>query len=151
MSAEIKTLHVPFRKWLNEQVGVAYTYHRTDRATGATVGDADFSLYAGGRVLFIEMKDKATKVSAGQKRRHAELAAVGCVVHIVREIGVAIELATEWRRQIGTNYTTPSRTAGVTGGELVIFGRSVFEDRGGQLHKIREVTEADHFVLRKVG
>ena len=100
MSAEIATLHVPFREFLRRGK-YAYTYHRPDRPTGATLGDADFILYCANRVLMIEFKDKETKVSKVQVQRHAELAATGTIVHILRELPAAITLVTEWRSMIG--------------------------------------------------
>lgn len=103
MSAEIQILHVPFRRELDKLRGIiAYTYHRPDAPTGGTLGDADFVIYgAGSRVLMIEFKDKETKISPTQKDRHAELAAVGIKVHIVREISIAMELLSSWRSTLG--------------------------------------------------
>jgi len=104
--SEVKTLHIPFAKWLRE-AGVAFTYHRPDRATGATIGDPDFVLYRSGRVLMIEFKGPKTRISAGQLKRHAELAANGCPVHVIREIGIALGLVIAWKRQCGIPATPP--------------------------------------------
>lgn len=103
MSAEIKTLHVPFREWLDTtQAGrIAYAYHRPDKPTGGTKGDADFILYAQNRCLHLEMKDKDTAISTNQRQRHNELAKVGITVHVVRDLRVAVEMATAWRDTIG--------------------------------------------------
>lgn len=102
MSAEVETLHVPFRRFLYGLKGIAYTYHRPDKPTGGTIGDADFILYgAGSRCLHIEFKDKDTPISAGQKKRHAELAAIGIHVHIIRDLSTAEMLVIEWQRQLG--------------------------------------------------
>lgn len=123
MSAEIETLHKPFRAWL-DKYGVCYTYHRPDKLTGATLGDADFICYNSNRVLMLEFKDKETRVSNVQKKRHAELLRAGCVVHICRTLSKAMVLTTEW---LGTFSQLPSAVtplpadknpvAGVVGGK----------------------------------
>lgn len=103
MSAEIETLHRPYRDWL-VKYGVCFTYHRPDRPTGATLGDADFILYNSNRVLHVEFKDKLTRVSAVQKARHAELLRAGCVVHICRSLDHALRITQEW---LGTIFAGP--------------------------------------------
>ncbi len=102
----------------------------------------------GNRCLHLEFKGEKGKLRPAQVRRIAELERAGNTVHVIRDLGAAIELAIEWRRQIGTTYTPPPAAPGP---ELVIFGRSVFEDRGGQLHRVREAREDDFLTLRKVG
>ena len=121
MSAEIATLHVPFREFL-EREKFAHTYHRPDRATGATPGDADFILYCANRVLMIEFKDKETKVSAAQVKRHAELAETGTTVHILRELPAAMALATEWRSMIGVVVPPPVAAARPAADEKIFAG-----------------------------
>lgn len=95
MSSEIDTLHIPFKQWL-EDAGICYTYHRPDRPTGATLGDADFMIHRNGRCLMVEFKDKNTAVSESQIDRHAELLRHGCEVFIVRELERARVLVVQW-------------------------------------------------------
>lgn len=143
MSAEIKTLHVPFREWLDtEQKGrIAYTYHRPDQPTGGTKGDADFVLYAGNHCLHIEMKDKDTAVSANQVQRHNELKTVGITVHIVRDLAIAIRLATEWRSMIGNVVVKSVNQVEM---DLCQWGRGVFR-RGpsGAIQHVRPMGPGD--------
>lgn len=95
--SEVTTIHVPFRDWLSKQPGIAHTYHRPDKATGATLGDADFVIYKGPcYCLHLEAKDKNTSISKTQKKRHAELAAIGIRVRIFRDVATGIELVNAW-------------------------------------------------------
>lgn len=107
MSAEIETLHLPFKKFL-ETSRIPYTYHRPDMPTGATRGDADFILYRGSLALHIEFKDKETRISTDQKKRHAELAAAGVKVHILRSLQIAIETVYHWLSDVRTEAPTIS-------------------------------------------
>ena len=146
MSAEIETLHKPFIAWLAKLKGqVAYTYHRPDKPTGATLGDADFVLYCpSSRVLMIEFKDKETKVSASQKKRHAELLQCGIVVHICRDLDSAIRLVLAWRGLSADEK--PSRSEVLTH-NLRVRGNGVFEYRDGALHHVRVATNDDKLRL----
>src|SRR5258708_3172881 len=54
--------------------------------------------------LHIEFKDKLTKISASQVKRHAELAEVGTHVHICRKIESATTLVEDW---IAQNHVNP--------------------------------------------
>lgn len=147
MSAEIETLHKPFRAWLEKLTGqVAYTHHRADRATGATLGDADFVLYSTGRCLHIEFKDKETHISAAQKKRHAELARCGTCVHIIRDLQAAINLTLEWRSQVGTVAPVEAKPTH----DLRVRGNAVFEYRDGQLYHVRVATENDKIMLKSL-
>lgn len=142
MSAEIETLHVPFRAAM-KTLGIPFTYHRPDRATGATPGDADFVLYWRGACLHIEFKDKETKVSKVQKDRHAELARAGVTVHILRELPAAIELARAWRDTVG-ELPPPEPLAIFEEPELRRIGHSIRrpDGNGGWTH-VRLATERD--------
>ncbi len=94
--SEVSTLHDPFRQWL-KRAGICYTYSRADRAPGAVIpGDADFMIHRNGRCLHIEMKLEKGVLSAAQKKRHAELFAAGCQVHVIRDLKKATELVVEW-------------------------------------------------------
>lgn len=138
MSAEIDTLHRPFIRFLATTSGLAYTYHRPDQATGTTLGDADFAIYAQGRVLFIEFKDKETKVSKVQKERHADLLAIGCRVHVIRDLQPAIDLVLEWTRMAPELPTSP-----VVPTALWRWGDGVFRHENGGYRQIRIATPAD--------
>lgn len=128
MSEEIQTLHVPFRKWLSAQPGIAFTYHRPDLATGGTLGDADYVCYKDGRCIHIEFKDKNTPISASQKTRHAELAAAGVKVHVIRSLDAAIELVNAW----ATGWTAEAQTSGRP---VTVFGQR-YREVNGQLFKV---------------
>lgn len=149
MSSEIQTLHRPFLAWLEKLRGqVAWTYHRPDRATGATLGDADFVLYCQpGRCLHIEMKAKDTRVSASQKKRHAELLQCGILVHICRDLDTAIRLVLAWRGMSAD--TKPSRSE-VPTHNLRVRGNGVFEYRDGALHHVRVATNDDKLRLTQL-
>lgn len=146
MSAEIETLHRPFIAWLAKLRGqVAYTYHRPDRATGATLGDADFVLYCyPGRCLHIEMKDTKTTVSASQKKRHAELLQCGIVVHVCRDLDTAIRLVLAWR---GLDIESKPDGSENPTKNLRVRGNSVFELRDGELYHVRVATNNDKLIL----
>jgi hypothetical protein len=151
MSAEIETLHRPFAAWLTKLRGqVAYTYHRSDKPTGATLGDADFVLYAASRCLHIEFKDKETRISPAQVKRHAELAAVGVTVHILRDLDAAIALALEWRRTLGMAGQLATGKPALPERNLRIFGNSVLEYRDGSLHHVRVATPEDKLRLTSI-
>jgi hypothetical protein len=69
---------------------------KTDAGAGRRAGGSFGSLQPGypdltclknGRVLLIEVKSPSGTLSEAQKRKHRELAAHGCHVHVVRSIG----------------------------------------------------------------
>lgn len=146
MSAEIETLHVPFRRDFLIPRGIVHTYHRPDQPTGGTIGDADFILYAMNHCLHIEFKDKLTAISAGQVKRHAELARVGIRVHICRALQPAIELTLAWLATLGEIAAIEPVGKGMTAAiepGLVRFGASVFRRTEGRLEHVRVATPAD--------
>lgn len=123
--SEVSTLHVPFGSFLRS-AGIPYTYHNPTRPTGATLGDADYLIHWQGRCLHIEFKDKDTKVSATQERRHAELMRAGCRVFICRTLNDAIELTKAWKSGMEIKADSPHRTRPViraigTHGDYVCF------------------------------
>ena len=93
--SEITDLHIPFRQWL-ETMPVVYRRSRPDMPTSEMPGEPDFTIFRGGFSLHIEFKTKDGKVSANQKKRHAQYAAVGATVHVTNDIQVAITLVTQW-------------------------------------------------------
>lgn len=141
MSAEIETLHRPFEKWLRAE-GIPFVRARSDRESTIAAGHPDFTLLAQGRVLLIEFKDKdGGKVSKEQEDRAEELEKAGCKVHILRDLGVAIELTQAWRSTLGSILISeaPKQTA-----NLVRFGAAIFErDPSGRLAHVRIATPAD--------
>jgi len=137
--SEVRTLHEPFRRWLTEQ-RIAFTYHRPDRATGATLGDPDFVLYQLGKCLMIEFKGVKTPISASQKKRHAELAAAGCTVHVIRDLGAAIALVDAWR---GMHAETTPAVAAVRNRSMIRIGNGVWRDEGNGYTLLRAVTPED--------
>lgn len=144
MSAEIETLHEPFIKWLKAE-GIPYIRARDDRESTIAKGHPDFTLLAQGRVLLIEFKDKETRTSADQEKRTAELEATGCKVHVVRNLTIAIELATAWRSTLGTFFV--ARKPAEEGTALVRFGAGIFRKLpGGRLEHVRLALPEDSSV-----
>ncbi len=138
MSAEIKTLHLPFRKWL-EGEGILYSYNRSDQPT-TIVGDADFLIHRNGRCLMVEFKDKETPVSKGQKERHAALALAGCRVFVMRRLSDAIELVRAWLDATAGDAVPILRSAEIKLRQSMGF---VFEQRNGRWESIRRATNSD--------
>lgn len=146
---EITDLHQPFIKWLKAE-RIPYLNPRSDRESTIAEGHPDFTLLMGNRSLFLEFKTEKGKLRPEQVKRIAELERAGNTVHVVRDVGVAIELAIEWRRQIGTTYTAPPPAA-EPGCELVIFGSQVMRLTGMTMDAVRLATDEDKLTLRKVG
>lgn len=98
---EIETLHRPFAQFLRGK-GIEFINARSDRESTIAPGWPDFTLIHPQRpVLLIEFKDKEGKVSSAQRECHASLAAAGFTVHVVRDLGIAIELVTQWLSTVG--------------------------------------------------
>lgn len=141
MSAEIETLHVPFLSFLDGlKPGVEYTYHRPDRPTGSTLGDPDVFIFSRNSVLFIELKDKETRISKSQTDRHAVIEAAGCHVHICRSLEHAQTLVTQWRDSIGQ---VPERTPVAQRKRLCRLGGFIYEDGPTGYVQLRKATADD--------
>lgn len=141
MPGEIDEIHVPFRKWLDQQPTLAYSYHRPDRATGATLGDADFIIYQGPcYCLHVEAKGKDTKISKSQKKRHAELKAKGITVYIVRDIESACLVVQLWRSTLAEAPVEARKDDG-----LRRFGQVIYklEPSGKAWRKLRNAEPGD--------
>jgi hypothetical protein len=138
MSAEIETLHKPFIRFLRD-IGQPYSYSRPDRATGNIEGEADFMLHKDGRCLHIEMKDKNTPISKAQQARHAELAAAGCTVHVIRDLEAAVRLVGAWQGHRSIDVEVKRADA-----KLRKFGRNIFrQDKDGEFRFVRLATPDD--------
>lgn len=140
MSAEIETLHRPFQQWLKSE-GIPYVCARSDRESTIAAGHPDFTLLSQGRALLIEFKDKEGRLSKDQEDRIAELERAGCKVHVVRNLAIAIELATAWRSTLGT-ILIPEKKAEPEG-NLVRFGGAIFRHENGRMAHVRPATPAD--------
>ncbi len=133
MSAEIETLHKPFRKWLDGQSDFAYTYHRPDKPTGSTLGDADFIIYgSSSRCLHLEFKDKETRVTAIQTARHERLKSIGQLVFVLRDLTSAIEIIEAWREgRVSNAQSKPGAR------RIIVHGRTWQECRDG-FHPVKQ-------------
>lgn len=99
MSAEIKTLHQPFAKWLRQEK-IPYISARSDRQSTISLGAHDFTVFLpGNRVLAIEFKDKGI-LSADQLRWIEKMKEAGCTVYVIRKIEDAVALVQEWRASL---------------------------------------------------
>lgn len=154
MSAEIETLHVPFKKFLKGE-RIPYVNPRSDCESTIEEGHPDFTLFLGNHTFLIEFKTDKGTLTAAQIRRKAELERAGNTVHVVRDIGVACELTLEWRRQLGAVLAAAAAQApqpsAAERGELVLFGAKVMRLEGAVMNEVRFATEQDKLTLRKVG
>jgi len=102
MSAEIETIQRPLAQWLREQK-IPFINPRSDKESGLPVGWPDFSIFfrpgtdANVQVLFIETKDKDTRITKDQEKCHADLRAAGHVVIIARSLASAVEAIQQWQ------------------------------------------------------
>lgn len=107
MSAEVKTLHMPFIKFLRSQ-GLPYIRARSDRQSTIAKGAHDFTVIFGhAPALCIEFKDKGS-LTKDQKDWIDSCARAGVKVHVVRELSVAVELVNHFRQQREDHLPVPS-------------------------------------------
>lgn len=125
-------IHRAFEVWLRAQTGLAYTTSRMDRASTIRRGDPDFFIFTGGRVLMIEIKTEKGRIARAQTERHAQLAACGCHVYVVRSIESAIELVTAWKETVPAYVRPPNPQ------EIHRFGGKEFIERDGRLIRVGE-------------
>ncbi len=103
MSAEIETIQKPLALWLAKQ-GIPFINPRSDKESGLPVGWPDFTIFFGSAdnpqpvmPLFIECKDKETRITQGQELCHAYLRAAGHTVVIARSLASALEAIQTWQ------------------------------------------------------
>lgn len=140
-NSEIETLHQPFQKWL-ATAGLVYDYSNPYRRTGAAFrGGADFTIHRNGRALMIEFKDKNTEVSSDQIKRHAELLAQGCQVHVIRDLQAAVTLTVQWLSAMDLPIAPVVERAK---GDLCTLNSNVFRRDGrGGWSRLRAATNED--------
>ena len=136
MSAEIKTLHVPFEKFLRGEK-IPFIRARSDRESTICSGHPDFSICLGGRLLLLEFKDKGGTLSPDQKRRIAELEGAGCRVYVLRELARAIELVQTWKASIGEFQANYARARPEV---LRRVGAAFYRETPSGLQKVRNAT-----------
>lgn len=78
-----------FASWLGLR-GIYFIQARSDKRSTIRVGHPDFTIFARGRVLFVEMKSPTGRLSEEQQRCIAELTAEGFPVVIARNALEAI-------------------------------------------------------------
>lgn len=143
--SEILDIHKPFIDWLRA-TRVPFINARPDRESTIAEGHPDFTLLARNHCLMIEMKTEKGRLRPEQARRIAELEAAGNIVHVVRDVGVAIELAAAW---MGMLPREPSRVIEARDGEqLYQFGDGVWRTTPRGNVWVRVKTPADFALPR---
>lgn len=99
--SEVRTLHEPFKAWLNKRQ-VPYVYHRPDQRSGIRKGWPDFTVLWMSHVCCIEFKTAKGKISPDQEACHKHIRRSGNRVVVARSVEEAIEacrniLCTDWR------------------------------------------------------
>lgn len=149
MSAEIETLHEPFASYLLRE-GIPYVRARSDVKSTIQEGHPDFTLLHSNHCLLIEFKDKESgRLSTKQEERIAALEGAGCMVHVVRELAHAIELAKAWRSMLGV--PAPAKPPPSPEDKLLRFGNGIFRMDGGRLRHVRTALPADHAIPLAAG
>ena len=88
-------LHKEFSAWLNEQ-GIPFIHSRTDKRTTTALGDPDYFILYGGRVLGIEIKVGKNMLSKAQALRIMDLRTAGVHVVILRSLEACREEVYNW-------------------------------------------------------
>jgi len=83
-------MHNQFEAWCRLN-NLPFIHSRTDRKSTIQAGHPDFTVFAGGRVAFIEFKTEAGKLSQEQVNRIAILMDAGCPCYVPTDLGSAIE------------------------------------------------------------
>ncbi len=100
MSAEIEIIQRPLAAWLKKQ-GILFINPRSDQESGLPTGWPDFTIFFGTeknpQPLFIECKDKDTRITQAQELCHAYLTAAGHTVVIARSLASALEAIQTWQ------------------------------------------------------
>lgn len=98
MSAEIETIQRPLAQWLTKQ-GIPFINPRSDKESTIPKGWPDFSIYFRPPIqpLFIECKDKDTRITKDQELCHTYLRAAGHTVVIARSLASALEAIQTWQ------------------------------------------------------
>ncbi len=98
MSAEVETIQRPLAQWLRKQ-GIPFINPRSDRESTIAEGWPDFTILFRPPipVLFIETKDKETRITPVQDECHAQLRHAGHTVVIARSLASALEAIQTWQ------------------------------------------------------
>ena len=124
--------HRAFEKFLRSR-GMVFVTSRMDKASTIACGDPDYLIVANSRCLCLELKTEKGRLSPAQLARHAEYAANGTKVHVLRDLQSAIELVTHWHATLPPGYD-PHKPRPV----LRTFGNVTYEERDGILHRIKK-------------
>lgn len=98
-----------FDRWLRNE-GLLFRRDRMDKATTCMRGWPDVEILAGGKSLFIELKTDKGRLSRDQVNAHARFAKAGYTVFVMRDIGGAIDLVTQWLSTLGEIPSKPIQT-----------------------------------------
>jgi hypothetical protein len=88
-------VHQAFAKWLDHE-RIPFVHSRTDKRHTNVVGDPDFFVMLAGRVLAIEFKVGANKLSEAQAKRIECLRKAGIDVKILRNVEHAVCAVETW-------------------------------------------------------
>ena len=138
--SEITTLHVPFAKWLTEE-GIPFIRARSDRESTIAEGHPDFTLTLANRCLCIEFKTKEGALSKEQKDRIAVLEKAGNYVHVLRDLGIAIETVQQWRATLGEVLSVQTAAKPAAGPQRRVFGGYWWEksDATGRFERAEKI------------
>lgn len=139
--SEIRNLHEPFIAWL-KTLPVVFRRSRSDTRTSEAPGEPDFSIFRGPMALHIEFKTEKGPISKAQKKRHAEYAAAGATVHVIRRMEDAQTLVTQWLETLKRWGVDQPKAKGPEE-ELRINGDWVWRKTNVGFVRYRRATDAD--------
>ncbi len=98
--SEVRDIQEPLARWLKEQ-NILFIQARSDRESTIRKGWVDFTIFFPVTVqpqpLFLETKDKDTKITKDQLQVHEELRQAGYTVVIARSLASALEAIQTWQ------------------------------------------------------